>query len=99
MIPTNPDPKAASRKAATFNAKHFTLGNRLCCAWRVTGGIVWMQTRSPRIAAILSQRSDAKLVAYGVQGGYLKTFEVSKGLGWAERFMARHSATSDKTAP
>jgi hypothetical protein len=52
-----------------------TVGNDELCAWRVAPAWVWIQTRVPAIAAILARRSAFRQVAYGVAGGYLRTFE------------------------
>jgi hypothetical protein len=52
--------------------------------------VVWVQTRSPQFARKLSQRSDSRLVARGVAGGYLRTFEFPHGLAWAGRLIARY---------
>jgi hypothetical protein len=52
-----------------------TIGNDALCAWRVAPAFVWIQTRVPSIAAILSRRASFRQVAYGVDGGYLRTFE------------------------
>lgn len=83
--------RKASAASKRLRAAHATVGDRICSAWLVARGVCWVQTREPRLAGILAQRSDANLVAYGVRGGYLKTFEVTKSLAWAERWMARHA--------
>ena len=68
-----------------------TIGDRWLSAWLVAPSICWIQTRSPQFARKLSQRSDSRLVARGVAGGYLRTFEFSHGLAWAERLIARYT--------
>jgi hypothetical protein len=73
-----------------------TIGDRRLSAWQVAAGVVWVQTRSPQFARKLSQRSDSRLVARGVAGGYLRTFEFQHGLAWAGRLIARY--TKNKTA-
>ena len=40
----------------------------------------------------MAKRSDGRLVAYGVAGGYLKTFEFQLSLAWAVRLMKRYTA-------
>jgi hypothetical protein len=68
-----------------------TIGDRKLCAWLVAPGTTWVQTRSPQFARKLSQRSDSRLVARGVAGGYLRTFEFHHGLAWARRLIARYT--------
>ena len=50
-----------------------------------------MQTRNPNHARRMAKRSDGKLVARGVVGTYLKTFEFRQSLAWAVRLMARYT--------
>jgi hypothetical protein len=74
-----------------------TLGNRELSAWLVAPGVSWVQTRSPQFARKLSQRSDSRLVARGVVGGYLRTFEFPHGLAWAGRLVARYTKNGTPT--
>jgi hypothetical protein len=81
-----------------------TAGDALLCAWLVAPQVVWIQTRSAEYARKLSQRRDARLVARGVAGGYLRTFEFKRGLTWAGRLIARYTQNETptnerKTAP
>lgn len=69
-----------------------TIGNRWLSAWLVVPGVVWVQTRSPRFARKLSRRSDGKLVARGVSGGFLRTFQFSHGMTWARRLVQRYES-------
>ena len=71
-----------------------TIGTRELSAWQVAPGVTWVQTRSPQFARKLSQRSDARLVARGVAGGYVRTFEFQHGLAWARRLVARYLTKS-----
>jgi hypothetical protein len=73
------------------------IGDCLLCAWRPVADVVWVQTRNPAHAKRLANCSDGRLVAYGVAGGFLRTYEFTKPLSWAVRLMARYSA-SEKTA-
>lgn len=80
-----------------------TLGDRMLCSWQVAPGVVWVQTRSPKFANKLSQRSDSKRVARGVAGGYLRIYEFKHGLTWASSLIARYqeaetAANERKTA-
>jgi hypothetical protein len=67
-----------------------TIGDRALSAWQVAPGVTWIQTRSPQFTRKLSQRRDSRLVARGVAGGYLRTFEFQRGLAWAGRLIARY---------
>ena len=68
------------------------VGDRDLCAWQPGRGIVWVQTRNPLHARRMAKRSDGKLVAWGVAGGFLKTFEFQQSLAWAIRLMRRYTA-------
>lgn len=67
-----------------------TLGDRMLSAWQVATGVVLVQNRLPKFANKLSQRSDSRLVARGVAGGYLRIFEFEHGLAWAGSLIARY---------
>lgn len=73
-----------------------TIGTQLICAWQPALGITWVQTRCPKLARKLDQRDDGSLVARGVAGGYLRTFEFRQPLAWAQRWIDRH--TKNETA-
>jgi len=72
------------------NPLNTTVGDRDLCAWQPVRGVIWVQTRNPNHARRLAKRSDGRLVAYGVTGGYLKTFEFRRSLAWAVRLMNRY---------
>jgi len=74
-----------------------TLGNRELSAWQTAPGVTWIQTRSPKFARKLSQRSDARIVARGVAGGYLRIYEFTHGLAWAGRLIARYTRNNPPT--
>lgn len=73
------------------------VGDRELCAWQPVPGITWVQTRSPKHASRLARRRDGRLVARGVAGGYLRTFEFRKSLAWALRLMARYTSSETGT--
>src|SRR6516162_6660426 len=73
------------------------IGGPGLCAWQPERGVVWVQTRDPRHGRRLGQRSDGRLVARGVAGGYLRTFEFRRSLGWAERLLKRYMAAETAT--
>ena len=68
------------------------VGDQDLCAWQPVHGVVWVQTRNPNHARRLAKRGDGRLVAYGVAGGYLKTFEFRQCLAWAVNLMNRYTA-------
>ena len=68
------------------------IGDRFLCAWQPVRGIVWVQTRDPKHARRLAKRKDGRLVARGVAGGFLRTFEFEHSLAWALRLMKRYTA-------
>lgn len=74
-----------------------TIGTSELSAWLVAPGVTWVQTRSPQFARKLSQRSDSSLVACGIAGGYLRTFEFRHGLAWARRLIARYNRSGMAT--
>jgi hypothetical protein len=77
--------------ATAFCALNTAIGAAELCAWQPVRGVTCVQTRSPQFARKLSQRRDSRLVAYGVSGGYLRTFEFRHPLAWARRLIARYT--------
>jgi len=73
------------------------IGDRDLCAWQPVRGIWWVQTRNPNHARRLAQRQDGRLVARGVAGGYLRTFEFAKPGCWGARLLARYTAAEKAT--
>ena len=71
--------------------------DRDLCAWQPVRGIVCIQTRNSKHARRLAKRKDGRLVATGVVGGFLRTYEFAHSLAWAVRLMARYT-TSETTA-
>lgn len=69
------------------------VGDRELCAWQPVRGIVWVQTRDPKYARRLAKRKDGQLVAIGVPGGFLRTYEFARPLGWAVRLISRYTAS------
>ena len=67
------------------------IGTPDLCAWQPVAGITWLQARSPQYAYTLSRRTDARLVARGVMGGYLRTYEFHHSLTWAQRLITRYT--------
>lgn len=80
-----------------MNASEETIGDAELSAWRVAPGACWVQTRSPRHARRLAQRQDSRLVAWGVAGSYLRTFELHHSLAWARRLVCRYTENGKAT--
>jgi hypothetical protein len=78
-------------------ALNVAIGCRELSAWQTAPCVTWVQTRSPQFARKLSQRSDSSLVAYGVAGGYLRTFQFHHGLAWARRLISRYTQNETPT--
>lgn len=68
-----------------------TIGDHELCAWQPAPGVCWVQTRSPRHVRRLAKRRDGYLVAVGVAGGYLRTYEFRHSLAWAGRLIRRYT--------
>ena len=62
-----------------------TIGNESLSAWAVDESHCWIQTRLPKLAKQLAKLDGARVVAVGVHGGYLRTFEVPYTLPWVQR--------------
>lgn len=73
------------------------VGDRELCAWQPIRGITWVQTRSAKHASRLARRRDGRLVARGVAGGYLRTFEFRKAMTRARRLMTRYTSAETGT--
>jgi hypothetical protein len=68
------------------------VGDRDLCAWQPVKGVTWIQTRTPEHARRLARIKEARQVATGVAGGFLRTFEFHRSLTWAVRLMARYQS-------
>ena len=55
--------------------------------WPVDDKHCWIQTKLPRLSKILSEYNGSKLVAWGVAGGYLRTYEVKLSLTGCAYFL------------
>lgn len=80
------------------------IGTRELCAWQVAPGVTWVQARLPEHANRLAKRSDGRLVARGMAGGYLKTYAFRHSLSWAAKLIRRytrqnHTANTRINAP
>lgn len=67
------------------------VGDRASCAWQPVHGIWWVQTRKPEYAKQLGRHPDGRLVAWGVAGGFLRTFEFDKSTRRMIRLLARYT--------
>lgn len=68
------------------------IGTRELCGWQPVPGVVWIQSRDPDHARNLARRRDARQVAAGVAGGFLRIFEIPGTLTWARDLIARYTA-------
>jgi hypothetical protein len=66
-------PPSGGNRAMSDSFK--TFGSQELCTWCCGVGISRFQTNSPRFARKLSQRSNAKLVAWSVNKEYLRVFQ------------------------
>jgi hypothetical protein len=64
--------------------------------WPVESGVGWIQTREPRLARKLSRRSDTRLVAAGVSGGFLRVFEIRRSPSFVRRLITRYEAANER---
>src|SRR4051812_24181139 len=59
-------------------------------AWKVCPGVIWVQVHKPKLAKNISRRKDCRLVARGILGRYLRTYEFEgKEMAWAESLVRR----------
>ncbi len=65
-------------------------------AWSVGDGVWWIQTREPRLARKLAKRSDTRLVAVGVAGGFLRIFEMRRSPAFVRNLVARYVAANER---
>jgi len=89
----NEQPVSTRNRAALGDV----IGTRELSAWQTAPGICWIQTRSPEFARKLARRADARLVAFGVAGGFLRTFIFRHSLTWARGLIARYTANETRT--
>jgi len=92
---------ATTRNRATLGD---VIGTRELSAWQTAPGVTWIQTRSPEYARKLARRSDARLVAVGIDGGFMRTFCFRHSLTWARKLVTRYTqnggcTNARKTAP
>jgi hypothetical protein len=64
--------------------------------WPVESGVWWIQTREPRLARKLSRRTDTRLVAAGVSGGFLRIFEIRRSPSFVRRLTARYMVANER---
>lgn len=76
-----------------LTAVNTTIGDSRLCAWLVAKGVVWVQSRDPEFTKQLHRRKDGRLVARGVAGGYLRTYEFPHGLSWAAALIDRYTGS------
>ena len=77
-------------KLARNRCQSDTFGTPELCTWRVGPRTCRFQTTRPDLARKLSQRSGARLVAWSVNGGYLRVFEETIERWRAQRLVTRY---------
>ena len=85
------------KKTGTKVPLNTAIGDRDLCAWQPVRGVWWVQTRNPNHARRLAQRKDGRLVARGVAGGFLRTFEFAGRADWGAELLARYTAAEKAT--
>jgi hypothetical protein len=65
-------------------------------SWAVASGVSWIQTTEPRFARKLAKRSDTRLVAVGVAGGFLRIFVMRRSPAFMRRLIARYEAANER---
>ena len=73
-----------------------SIGEPDLCAWAVSlrPPCDWIQTTSPRFTDRLRVRMDTRMVAWGIQGGYLRIFAAARGMSWARRLIERYTRSA-----
>ena len=85
------------RQIAITLPLNIAIGDLDLCAWQPVRGVWWVQTRNPDHARRLDRRKDGRLVAWGVVGGFLRTFEFAGRLNWGPELLARYTAAEKVT--
>src|SRR5262245_33172338 len=67
-----------------------TFGTEELSTWPFSPGVCRFQTRSPEFARKLSQRSGARLVAFSVNGGFLRIYQEEIEPWRARQLIARY---------
>jgi hypothetical protein len=88
--PLPPRVKRLPEKFARNRCQSDTFGTPELCTWRVGPRTCRFQTTRPDLARKLSQRSGARLVAWSVNGGYLRVFEETIEPWRAQRLVRRY---------
>jgi hypothetical protein len=96
----NTDSHAKTQRRKTTGTKvplNTAIGNRDLCAWQPVRGVWWVLIRNPNHGRRLAQRKDGRLVARGVAGGFLRTFEFAGRADWGAELLARYTAAEKAT--
>src|ERR1700736_4136754 len=64
--------------------------------WPVESGVWWIQTNDPAFARKLAKRSDTRLIAFGVAGGFLRIFEMRRSPSFVRRLITRYEAANER---
>jgi len=66
----------------------------LLSTWSVASGVSWIQTNNPQYAKKLAKRSDTRLVAVGVAGGFLRIYEMKRPPAFMRRLVHRYETAN-----
>ena len=66
------------------------------CSWPVESGVSWIQTNDAGFSRKLAKRSDTRLVAVGVAGGFLRIFEMQRPPAFMRSLIARYEAANER---
>lgn len=80
----------------TKHAREGAMSADSFCGWPVRTGVSWIQTREPQLARKLTKRSDTRLVAAGVSGGFLRVFEIRRSPSFVRRLITRYEAANER---
>ena len=100
--PNNPDQLKAARAKSLQTQRiplNTAIGDRWLSAWEVVQGVVWVQSRRPAFTDNLAKRQDGRLVATGVAGGYLRTYEFPHSIAWAQKLIKRYTSNFEPAKP
>lgn len=89
--PEQPDKTPSRAEAGTKDGHPYRSS---LSSWVIGSGISWIQTTEAQFARKLAKRSDTRLVAVGVAGGFLRIFAMRRSPAFMRRLIARYEAAN-----
>ena len=86
----------SKERAVAESGRPRGLPDQPLCSWPVASGVSWIRTSEPRIARKLAKRSDTRLVAEGVAGGFLRIFEMHRSPAFMRHLTARYETANER---